>query len=506
MSMLQRLIVAFAIVIFIGIGQGLLMMHNLAALGERANFVATKPIASVDRARAAWTAYRDAQLFLADALELVSIRGAKSITTEFDARTTKLDDHLSHLAEATSSAAAAQSLTDVRASVSLWEEKARVLLAATPSTTIPSPHVLARIETRIRSGLEHMVTLALLDAAEVSASVKSSVANSTAMSIALIVASVAAGLGLAIISSLAITRPLSRLDTTMRVLAAGDLTVEVSEKNRRDEIGRMAEALEIFRRNTLEMRRLDVANIAADRQMREQGVQLHTAINNMRQGLLMFDADNRLIVSNRQYAEMYGLAPDALEAGTAAQRLLQMRAESGTFSGDPDRFVADLLLNATKTARSIKLPDGRTISLAVERMQGGGWVATHEDVTERQVAEAKIEHMAHHDGLTGLFNRIAFRKRVEDAIPRARRGIPLAIHCLDLDRFKVVNDTLGHSIGDLLLQEVSRRLSSELRETELAGAARRRRVRHPAGRNRPHRRHRRAGNADHRTRSASLTI
>jgi diguanylate cyclase (GGDEF)-like protein len=99
-------------------------------------------------------------------------------------------------------------------------------------------------------------------------------------------------------------------------------------------------------------------------------------------------------------------------------------------------------------------------------MEGGGWVATHEDITEGKIAEAKIEYMAHHDALTGLSNRTAFRARMEEAIARSRRGVQFAVHCLDLDRFKIVNDTLGHAVGDDLLQAVSRRLTGCLRDID----------------------------------------
>jgi diguanylate cyclase (GGDEF)-like protein len=466
MSMLRRLILAFAIVIVIGTAQGMLLLGNLETLGAKTTFLATKSIVSVDRARAAWSSYRDSRLFLSRALEMTTIQDAKSVLADFAEHADKLDEHLRHLAEATSSLDAAETLKVVKEDVSLWETKARILLDSSPSTGIPAPHILAQIDARVRKGLERLDSLALADAAAVSADAKSAVETSTKLGIALIITSMVAGLGLAVLSSLAITRPLTRLDRTMRTLAAGDLTAEVTEKERRDEIGRMAAALEIFRANTIEMRRLDTANAIVDRKMREQSVQLNTAVNNMRQGLLMFDANGRLIVSNRQYAEMYRLPPEAVVPGITVHRLLELRVQAGTFAGDAEKFVRDTLENNTQVPKATKLPDGRTIALAVKYMEGGGWVATHEDITEGKIAEAKIEYMAHHDALTGLSNRTAFRARMEEAIARSRRGVQFAVHCLDLDRFKIVNDTLGHAVGDDLLQAVSRRLTGCLRDID----------------------------------------
>jgi diguanylate cyclase (GGDEF)-like protein/PAS domain S-box-containing protein len=88
------------------------------------------------------------------------------------------------------------------------------------------------------------------------------------------------------------------------------------------------------------------------------------------------------------------------------------------------------------------------------------------DVTERRQAEAQIAHLAHHDALTGLPNRILFAQRLDEALARAHRGEPFALVCLDLDRFKEINDTLGHPVGDALLRAVTARLQSVIRPTD----------------------------------------
>ncbi|MGH6740587.1 MAG: putative bifunctional diguanylate cyclase/phosphodiesterase, partial [Bradyrhizobium sp.] len=91
-------------------------------------------------------------------------------------------------------------------------------------------------------------------------------------------------------------------------------------------------------------------------------------------------------------------------------------------------------------------------------MQDGGWIAVHEDITERRRAEAKITHLARHDMLTNLPNRVLFREQLESEFDRIQPGRGFAVHCLDLDHFKTVNDTLGHPIGDELLKLVAGRL------------------------------------------------
>ena len=257
MSMLQRLMCAFAVVVVIGAAQGLLMIFNFAALGEKVAVVATKPIAGVDNARAAWSAYRDAQNYLANFLEMTRPQESRTALATFDSLVKILADHLDQLGLVTTSPEAAAKLKAVKADVTQWADKARVLLGATSATAIPAPHALARIEVGIRNNLNELVALALKDAGAIRAEVEASIVTVTRLGWLLICIGAIVGAALALVSSLAISRPLTRLAVTMRSLAEGDLGVMVTDKDRRDEIGRMAAALEVFRANAAEVRRLE---------------------------------------------------------------------------------------------------------------------------------------------------------------------------------------------------------------------------------------------------------
>ncbi|HEU0059921.1 MAG TPA: EAL domain-containing protein [Hyphomicrobiaceae bacterium] len=221
----------------------------------------------------------------------------------------------------------------------------------------------------------------------------------------------------------------------------------------------------LFQRQWDELSSSSVKLKEQERKLAAQNLQLDAALNNMAQGLAMFDAEQRLVLCNGRYAELYGLSASELSVGSSLRQILSRSlGNSGRNAGE---FVAALLarLPAGKAfgPYTTELGDGRHLAVAVEPMADGGWVTTHQDITELRRSEATITYMAHHDALTGLPNRTLFGKRLEEALRQARPGAMVAQHLLDLDHFKNVNDTLGHAAGDKLLTMVTQRLRGLLR-------------------------------------------
>ena len=207
------------------------------------------------------------------------------------------------------------------------------------------------------------------------------------------------------------------------------------------------------------------------RESERQTARLSGAIEHMSHGLLMFDEHERLVMFNNRFLEMHGLSADAIKPGCSLIELLQHRFATGLLAQEPESYRDEILeqLAAGHTvSHVIKTTDGREISVVNRPISDGGWLTTHEDITERRQSEARIAHMAHHDALTGLANRAALMERIEDACERCRRSEEqFSILVLDLDWFKQVNDTFGHPAGDELLRQVGAQLKTALQTTDL---------------------------------------
>ncbi|MBI1684174.1 putative bifunctional diguanylate cyclase/phosphodiesterase [Caulobacter hibisci] len=199
----------------------------------------------------------------------------------------------------------------------------------------------------------------------------------------------------------------------------------------------------------------------------EQNELLAAALSNMPHGLCMLDSDARLILCNPAFATMYRLPQNLIEPGTTREAILAHGFSTGQ---GPISGVSDYLARSAeaKPGQSIvgelALADGRTIRISHTPIENGGYVATHEDITDRIAASAKIEFLAYRDTLTGLPNRTEFQRSFDDAVQAAERdGEMFGVIMIDVDHFKDINDTLGHDAGDALLLNLAKTLGKAFR-------------------------------------------
>jgi len=204
---------------------------------------------------------------------------------------------------------------------------------------------------------------------------------------------------------------------------------------------------------------------------KQMAAQFKTLLEHIDVGVSMFDAEQRLIIANTLFAETYGFTPEQLLSGMTFRKVLEHRISNGQFAGENQedyiRERLDAVRSPVSASRIHKLSNGRYIRIKYKPLEHGGWVSTHEDVTEEQRSAATIAHMAHHDALTDLPNRILIQQRLTEALARVTRGSRMALHFIDLDHFKNVNDMLGHGVGDKLLQSVAQRLKDTVREVDM---------------------------------------
>ncbi|MCA1524982.1 EAL domain-containing protein [Bradyrhizobium yuanmingense] len=210
-----------------------------------------------------------------------------------------------------------------------------------------------------------------------------------------------------------------------------------------------------------------------DAKARQKANQLDLTLEYMNQGIMLVTYDQQIPIINRRCGELLDLPVEFIQNPPRVDQLAEYETPTGKLTEASVRILGDLVAGELGVSERT-MPDGSIIEIRRESLPDGGFVQTFTDVTKRSRAEADAVRLSSEDSLTGLPNRRMFRsmldqmsRRQPSAVDNGQPAAEFAVLFLDLDRFKAINDTLGHQTGDLLLQEMARRLKNTLGANEV---------------------------------------
>jgi diguanylate cyclase (GGDEF)-like protein len=227
-----------------------------------------------------------------------------------------------------------------------------------------------------------------------------------------------------------------------------------------------------------ELKRQQQQLLAAERRAREsetllrqKSALLEVTLERMEQGIMMVNAQRVVEVCNRRAMQLLDLPEALMDSRPSFQAVLDYQIARGEFARTPpdvlDFIRAGGILDTSQRYERPR-PDGRVIEIFSVPLEGGGVVRTYTDITDRRRSEARIRHLARHDGLTALVKREVFLESLSEAVEAARAGAePFAVHYVDIDKFKSINDRFGHSVGDQVLVMVADRMRQAAQDGEV---------------------------------------
>jgi diguanylate cyclase (GGDEF)-like protein len=451
MSIRYKFFFAFSILVALACFLALVGFQGIAMSGDLVVRLYDGPLMGINHARSADATLNEARILM------TPDRGGGSrddTVKTFQAMVAEIAEDLKIVHERIENDDVKAALAKAEGRIRDWSDAELKLLNSPPDglPAIPTALAVTQKGEAAAIALDGLVDRVAAYGLEYRKNAEAAVAAARTTLLVLAIATVLVGIMLAIGFSWSMSRPISEAMQVAERVASGNFT-DLIVSDRQDELGRLPRSLAAMQSGLKTRADQDYAVMQ----------KLDAALNNMTQGLCMFGPDDRLMLWNERYVTMYRIAPGRLFVGCTLEAMLEARKDAGTAYTNLAQYEAKLQEAITTRAPDsliAELADGRIVSVAYRATQNGSWVSTHQDVTERMQDQARIAHLAFHDQLTGLPNRAAFNDHIAGMFDRASAyNENFAVLCLDLDRFKEINDVYGHSTGDRFLAEIGRRLA-----------------------------------------------
>jgi diguanylate cyclase (GGDEF)-like protein len=452
MSIRYKFFCAFSVLVALACGIALYGFGGISKSGDLVVHLYDGPLMEINHARSAYAALNQARILVQPGL---SEAVPEQTVARFEKLLTEIADDLTVVRERVKNTDVTAALEQAESRIRDWSETGLKVLRPPPGglMMVPMSFSIAEKSDRAAAALDDLVEMVAAYGYGFRMEAEASVSAMRTTMFMLSIGTALVGLMLAVAFAYSMSKPIFAAMRIAEHVAAGNFTDRITIK-RRDELGRLLISLGVMQ-VSLKTRADD------DRAMM---IKLDAALNNMSQGLCMFGPDNRLQLWNERYREMYRIPADHVFMGCTVEELFEARKDAGTSFRDSTHYSKKLGTLAERRLPEsyvAELADGRVVNVMYQPLQNGGWVTTHEDITARKQDENRIAHLALHDPLTDLPNRAAFNTHMTRTFDDAAANHEsFAVVCIDLDRFKEINDVYGHSAGDKYLVEVARRLEA----------------------------------------------